>query len=304
MFRKKKNYTNLLNTIIAESKLKISLVIPTWNEAPRIGKVLDVVCTYPFFNEIIIVDDGSTDNTKEVLSPYLQKYKHLKLITHTHNLGKTDAVRTGIKQADGPIVALVDGDLVGLNHENLNKMLYYVANGDYAMTILDRAGDRQSPIGIFSSIISRILGGERAFWKSDFEKMKFKDGDGYNLEVIMNQYYFECNKRVRTIYCPNLFNAFQFKKHGLIGGLKRYSKMRKDILNKTGIKNYFLQFSNTDEDRLISLHNLYRMKRMKILTGSTLLAGGLILSILTFFSLNTKRAIKTTAKTGKKILLH
>jgi hypothetical protein len=76
------------------------------------------------------------------------------------------------------------------------------------------------------------------------------------------------------------------------------------IYAKTGVKNYFLQYGNADEDRLISLHNLYRKKRLKIITGSALVASGIILSALTFFSLNTKRAIKTTARTGKKILRH
>jgi len=91
--------------------MKISIVIPCYNEAETIEKIVQAVLAAPISNrEIIIVDDCSTDGTKEVL---YKKISHLvdQIIYHKRNKGKGAALRSGFANVSGEIVIIQDADL-------------------------------------------------------------------------------------------------------------------------------------------------------------------------------------------------
>lgn len=92
--------------------MTLSVIIPVFNEEKTIGdilkKVLDVKLPGDLRKEIIVVDDGSTDNTKKVL---LKFKKRLKVIVNAKNNGKGAAVRMGLKIATGDIILIQDADL-------------------------------------------------------------------------------------------------------------------------------------------------------------------------------------------------
>lgn len=89
--------------------IKFSVIIPTYNCAQYVTQALDSVLaqTYPHF-EVIIVDDGSTDNTRNVILPYLED-KRVKYV-YRENGGLAVARNTGIKEAQGDYIALLDAD--------------------------------------------------------------------------------------------------------------------------------------------------------------------------------------------------
>ena len=78
----------------------VSVIIPTYNFAKYIGKAIESVMlqTYPFW-ELIIVDDGSTDDTKEVVANYLSDKRIFYY--HQENAGQAKATNTAIKAAKG-----------------------------------------------------------------------------------------------------------------------------------------------------------------------------------------------------------
>jgi glycosyltransferase involved in cell wall biosynthesis len=88
---------------------KISVVIPVYNEAHTIGKVIDRVLNCGFDVEIIAVDDGSTDGTRE----FLQRLEHPRVrpFFHARNKGKGAALRLGFAAASHPYVFVQDADL-------------------------------------------------------------------------------------------------------------------------------------------------------------------------------------------------
>jgi len=91
--------------------MKISIIVPVFNEKEFILKILEKVSQVDFpglDKEIIIVDDGSTDGTRELLKQVQDKYK---IIFHEKNLGKGAALRTGFQAATGEIIAIQDADL-------------------------------------------------------------------------------------------------------------------------------------------------------------------------------------------------
>ena len=89
----------------------LSIIIPCFNERATIANVIERVlaCPHPR-KEIVIVDDGSTDGSGEVLRPLAEAHG-LRLITHEVNQGKGAAIRTGIAQATGDVMIVQDADL-------------------------------------------------------------------------------------------------------------------------------------------------------------------------------------------------
>lgn len=90
--------------------MKVSVIIPVFNESQTINEILDRVKKTKVVSEIIIVDDGSTDDTPDLLSSIGDK-KNIQVFTHPKNLGKGAAVRTGITHATGDVVIIQDADL-------------------------------------------------------------------------------------------------------------------------------------------------------------------------------------------------
>ena len=91
--------------------MKLSIIIPCYNEKSTIREVIDAVLAAPYDNkEIIIVDDCSKDGTKEVLLEEIEPLVH-QILFHKVNQGKGAALRTGIQAATGDIVLIQDADL-------------------------------------------------------------------------------------------------------------------------------------------------------------------------------------------------
>ncbi len=90
--------------------LKVSVIIPVYNEHKTLSDVLDRVLAVEEADEIIIVDDGSTDGTRDILPDLEAKIDILKVVLHEKNQGKGAAVRTGIHAATGDIILIQDAD--------------------------------------------------------------------------------------------------------------------------------------------------------------------------------------------------
>lgn len=90
--------------------MNLSVVIPVYNEVENIGEILKRVQSTKLANEIIIVDDGSKDGTRDVLRE-LDGKADVRIILHERNQGKGAAVVTGLKAAQGDVLLIQDADL-------------------------------------------------------------------------------------------------------------------------------------------------------------------------------------------------
>ncbi len=104
-----------MNNILSQEPKQrphISVLIPVYNEKKTVQEIVQVVLANTVDQEIIIVDDGSTDGTREILKNKIQgKYQEVKVIFHKKNQGKGAAIRTAIKSCTGQIAIIQDADL-------------------------------------------------------------------------------------------------------------------------------------------------------------------------------------------------
>lgn len=90
--------------------MKLSVIIPVYNEAGTLAELLDRVLAVPVEKEVLIVDDGSDEATKELLQTAVNHHS-VRLLTHPQNKGKGAAVCTGLAHVTGDVVIIQDADL-------------------------------------------------------------------------------------------------------------------------------------------------------------------------------------------------
>jgi len=91
--------------------MTLSIVMPVYNERATIATILDHVQSSGLADEIIVVDDASSDGTREVLAEIARNHPRLKLVLHESNRGKGAALRTGLAAATGDLILVQDADL-------------------------------------------------------------------------------------------------------------------------------------------------------------------------------------------------
>lgn len=89
--------------------LKLSVVIPVYNERTTLLTLLDRVLAAPYDKELLVVDDFSTDGTRDLLQSY--SHPQVRIFYHEVNQGKGAAIRTAIRHATGDVVLIQDADL-------------------------------------------------------------------------------------------------------------------------------------------------------------------------------------------------
>ena len=96
-----------------DADTKLSVVIPVYNEVETIGEILDQVAAVDagIRKDLVVVDDCSTDGTREVLARIQAQHPEWTFVYHERNQGKGAALRTGFSKASGDIVLIQDADL-------------------------------------------------------------------------------------------------------------------------------------------------------------------------------------------------
>src|ERR1700686_954277 len=89
----------------------LSVIVPVYNEAATLMKIVRKVTAVPYLLEVIIVDDCSTDGTPEVIRQLSETYSHVRTVRHSKNSGKTAALKSGFALSSGQIVIVQDADL-------------------------------------------------------------------------------------------------------------------------------------------------------------------------------------------------
>ena len=162
------------------TKQTVTAIIPAYNEAQTIGDIVSVVASSPLIRDVIVVSDGSTDQTVQVAENAGATVIHL-----SHNVGKGGAMIEGIRHTNASIILFLDADLIGLTTNHLEQLLRPVLNGSRAMQVGIR--DR----GWFWTVISHhfpLISGERAIRKDVIDAIPRRYFKGFMAEAAFNYY--------------------------------------------------------------------------------------------------------------------
>ena len=112
----------------------LSIIVPVFNEVGTVRQVLErlIEIALPVDREILVVDDGSTDGTRDVLKAALDAGLGIEVIEAVRNGGKGSAIRLGLTQARGTIIAIQDADLE-LDPQQLSALVEPILSGETAV---------------------------------------------------------------------------------------------------------------------------------------------------------------------------
>lgn len=180
--------------------MNASIIVPAFNEEKAIKHCLQTLLKELPKAEIILVDDGSTDNTLKEASKIAEKNKNVKIFSYPDNKGKGFAVRKGMKKAGEEIIVLFDADCC-VDSKEIKKFVSVIeknkkafANGNrlnsmekHAMPKLNFLGNRFFAIALSVLLrqkISDALCGTKAFHSSYLKKMNLKQNSWPDFELL------------------------------------------------------------------------------------------------------------------------
>ena len=91
--------------------MKLSVIIPIYNEERTLEEIVSRVLATPYEKEVILVDDGSQDRSREIMAELEKKHEQVRCLYHERNGGKGAALSTGFKDVQGDVVVIQDADL-------------------------------------------------------------------------------------------------------------------------------------------------------------------------------------------------
>lgn len=206
----------------------ITCLIPAHNEGPRIASVLAAVRGHPLIAGVIVVDDGSSDDTARVATA-----AGAEVLCLRPNRGKSAAIAAGLERVTTTHVLLLDADLTGLSALDLTRLMAPVREGRADVTLSLRGnaprpwhwlgvdyitGERVVPMSLLAPCLDQIAALPR-----------------FGLEVFMNTRMQATGLSVGVVTWPTVASPAKGIKRGWIAGLWADAAMIRDILRTVSV---------------------------------------------------------------------
>lgn len=202
---------------------KISAVIPAYDEAATIAGVIQPLLAVPWIDEIIVVDDGSGDDTAA-----RARDSGAKVISIPVSGGKAAAMARGVAAARHDILYFSDADVIGLTSEMVTSILEPVAGRDFAMFVGIRG--RKTYWANRLLRFTPIIGGQRALRRELWDQVPSTYKKNFQIEIALNFFAKQCGHRMGFRVMPAYGQVIKEKKRGILSGSWQRLSMIGDIL--------------------------------------------------------------------------
>jgi len=209
---------------------RVSVIFPALNEAESLPllfkKTLRAFEATDQRGEIVLVDDGSTDNTQEVAQREAERIPNLRVVRHRRNLGLTRALMTGFEAAGGDIIVFLCSDLQSDPEEDIPKLLAEIeAGSDVALGWRQGRRDGRILVSKLYHMLSRVLFGIaahdmnwiKAFRREVVENMKLRSDWHRYIAVLAASEGYKISE-VKTQCHPRRYGKSRFSRRRILAG--------------------------------------------------------------------------------------
>ncbi|MFO7933958.1 MAG: glycosyltransferase family 2 protein [Bacteroidales bacterium] len=189
---------------------KVSIVVCVYNEEETIEYVLRTCHEMNKGAEIVVVDDGSDDQTPEILRK-LENEIQISLFTLPENQGKSNAMALGVEKASHEIILFFDADVTGIRQEHFKKLLDPLMEEEPEADMV--LGSPSETLINYNVNPFRTLTGERSLFKKDFLPLLDDIRDiRFGVETYINMYYQAHGKKIKYTILDGLTHPTKYKK--------------------------------------------------------------------------------------------
>jgi len=207
-----------------KKKLKVAIIIPAYNEAERIGRVLRASLESKYADDVIVVCDGCRDNTAKVAA----RFTGARVLDLPVNVGKAGAMAAGVKTTDADVLMFVDADLIGLTSDHIDSIIRPLLTNQCEMCIgVFRGGKFWSDA---AQRITPYYSGQRAMRRSLFTAIPNLQDARMGVEIALNEHAKRVRARVLRVVLYGVSNCHKEQKMGLAQGIQARKQMFQEML--------------------------------------------------------------------------
>lgn len=209
--------------------MTVTAIVPIFNEEKTVGKIVNTLVSSPLVSEVICVNDGSTDNSRDILKGFQEK--KIRIINLRKNRGKGFALAAGIKMAEGNFVAFFDSDLLNFCHQHIEKLLEPAGKENlqaiYGVPLQGRTD-------IYRPWVT-LLTGERVYYrKALLPHLARISKTRYGVETFLNSLYSKAETKIVPL--DGLISPSKWEKRTPSQAIKEYILELREIAEEFGKK--------------------------------------------------------------------
>jgi len=201
----------------------ISAIVPAYNESDRLEGVVEPLKAAPSVDEIIVVDDGSVDETVRVA-----RNLGVCVVELDENQGKAAALDAGVKAARNETLIFLDADLVGLKPEHVELLarVYQEKSPDMVVGVF-KSGRLNTDL---SQSIAPYLSGQRVLSRAIWEQLLERESLEFGVEMALTKLSLKEDWHEERVYLEGVTHVMKEEKRGFSEGFRQRITMYGDIL--------------------------------------------------------------------------
>lgn len=206
--------------------MKVAAIIPAYNEERTVADVVTAVKGADVADEVIVVDDGSSDRTAEEA-----RRAGARVVSLPRNVGKGGAMKAGANHTSAEVLLFVDADLTGLTRAHLVALVEPVVSERCDMTV--GLFDEGRFATDMAQKLAPSLSGQRAVRRSLIDNIPKLEETGYGVERVISKYAEREGIRVEWVVLKNVAQITKEEKIGFRKGFRARLKMYWEIIRSS-----------------------------------------------------------------------